>query len=129
MPKTWLAFAQEAPGSWFASAAGRAYSSQLLQVALASARTAYKAGVRIAAGTDFGGGGLRVGVLAGEVELLVQAGLAPWEALAAATWRCGELLGEPEAGVVSEGAAVNFILVQGDPLGDPSVLWRIWRTV
>jgi len=127
VPKTWLAFAQTAPGSWFATAAGLANSNRLLRDALASARIAYRAGVKIVAGTDFGGGGARAGVLAGEVESLVEAGLQPWEALGAATWRGGELLGEPNAGAVREGAPADFVLVKGDPLSDPSVLWRIWR--
>jgi imidazolonepropionase-like amidohydrolase len=127
VPKTWLAFAKTAPGSWFASADGRATSHKLLRDALASARIAHRAGVKIAAGTDFGGGGAHAGVLAGEVQSLVEAGLQPWEALAAATWRGGELLGEPEAGIVREGGPADFILVTGDPLSDPGVLWRIWR--
>src|SRR5207253_3187261 len=103
VPKTWLAFATEAPGSSWATASLRAYSKQLLEGSLASARIAHRAGVKIAAGTDFGGGGPRAGVLAGEVELLVEAGLQPWEALGAATWRGGELLGVPGAGAVLEG--------------------------
>src|SRR5437763_15260520 len=37
------------------------------------------------------------------VESLVAAGLEPWEALGSATWRGGELLGEPDAGVLREG--------------------------
>lgn len=127
VPKTWLAFAKTAPGSWFASPAGRAASNKLLRDALASARIAHHAGVKIAAGTDFGGGGARAGVLAGEVEALVEAGLQPWEALGAATWRGGELLGEPDAGIIREGGPADFVLVTGDPLSDPRVLWRIWR--
>jgi imidazolonepropionase-like amidohydrolase len=127
VPKTWLGFARSAPGSSFASSAGLAYSNRILRDALASARIAHRAGVKIVAGTDFGGGGARAGVLAGEVESLVEAGLEPWEALGAATWRGGELLGEPDAGVVREGAPADFSLVNGDPLSDPSVLWRIWR--
>jgi imidazolonepropionase-like amidohydrolase len=49
------------------------------------------------------------------------------EALAAATWRGGELLGEPDAGVIREGGPADFFLVHGDPLSDPSALWRVWR--
>jgi imidazolonepropionase-like amidohydrolase len=127
VPKTWLAFAEEAPGSSWANPGVRAYSNQLLEGALASARAAHAAGVKIAAGTDFGGGGPRAGVLAGEVELLVKAGLQPWGALAAATWRGGELLGIPDAGVVREGGPADFFLVRGDPLSDPGLLWKVWR--
>jgi imidazolonepropionase-like amidohydrolase len=57
----------------------------------------------------------------------VAAGLEPPEALAAATWRGGELLGEPEAGTIREGGPADFFLVHGDPLSDPTTLWRVWR--
>ncbi len=92
-----------------------------------SVRLARAAGVRIAAGTDFGGGSLRANQLAWEVQQLVAAGLEPWQALAAATWRGGELLGEPDAGVIREGGPADFFLVHGDPLSEPAALWRVWR--
>jgi imidazolonepropionase-like amidohydrolase len=98
-----------------------------LETARTSVRLVHRAGVRIAAGTDFGGGSLRANQLAWEVESLVAAGLEPWEALAAATWRGGELLGEPDAGVLREGGPADFFLVHGDPLSDPAALWRVWR--
>jgi imidazolonepropionase-like amidohydrolase len=83
--------------------------------------------VKIAAGTDFGGGSLRANQLAWEVESLVAAGLEPVDALAAVTWRGGELLGEPDAGTLREDGPADFFLVHGDPLSDPRSLWRIWR--
>ena len=95
--------------------------------AIESVRLAHAAGVAIATGTDFGGGSTRANQLAWEVECLVEAGLEPWEALGAATWRGGELLGEPEAGVIREGGPADFALVHGDPLSDPTALWRVWR--
>ena len=95
--------------------------------ARASALLAHRAGVRIATGTDFGGGSLRANQLAWEVESLTMAGLEPWEALASATWRGGELLSNPEAGAIREGGPADFFLVHGDPLSDPAALWRVWR--
>ena len=92
-----------------------------------SVRLAHAAGVAIATGTDFGGGSTRANQLAWEVECLVAAGLEPWQALGAATWRGGDLLGEPEAGVIREGGPADFSLVHGDPLSDPTALWRVWR--
>ncbi len=92
-----------------------------------SVRLARAAGVRIAAGTDFGGGSLRANQLAWEVQQLVAAGFEPWQALAAATWRGGQLLGEPDAGVIREGGPADFFLVHGDPLSEPAALWRVWR--
>jgi len=101
---------------------GFGWPLRLLQSALALA-----AGVAIAAGTDFGGGSLRANQLAWEVESLVAAGMEPWEAVGAATWRGGELLGERNAGVIREGGPADFFLVHGDPLSDPKALWRVWR--
>jgi len=84
-------------------------------------------GVLIAAGTDFGGGSTRANQLAWKVECLVDAGLDPLEALAAASWRGGSVSGDPDAGVVREGGPADFILVHGDPLSDPTALSRVWR--
>ena len=60
-------------------------------------------------------------------EALTTAGLEPWEALAAATWRGGELLNESSAGTIREGGPADLFLVHGDPLSDPTALWRVWR--
>jgi imidazolonepropionase-like amidohydrolase len=83
--------------------------------------------VPIAAGSDFGGGSVRAGHLAWEVEALVRAGLEPWEALGAATWRGGDVLRDPHAGRLTVGGPAHFTLVHGDPLSDPAALWRVWR--
>ncbi len=94
---------------------------------MASLAIAHRGGVSIATGTDFGGGSTRANQLAWEVEQLVEAGLEPWEALGCATWRGGELLGEPDAGVIREGGPADFALVHGDPTSDPTALWRVWH--
>lgn len=91
-----------------------------------SVRLASRAGVLVAAGSDFGGGSLRANLLAWEVECLVTAGLEPWQALAAATCNGGRLLGEPEAGVIRQGGPADLVFVHGDPLSDPAALWRVW---
>jgi imidazolonepropionase-like amidohydrolase len=98
-----------------------------LDTAMASVRLAHAAGVAIVGGTDFGGGSSRANQLPWEIECLVQAALEPWQALASVTWRGGELLGEPDAGVIREGGPADFSLVHGDPLSDPTAMWRIWR--
>ena len=92
-----------------------------------SLRLARTAGVKIAAGTDFGGGSLRANQMPWEITEMVKAGMEPWEALASATWVGGELLGEAEAGVIHEGGPADFFLVHGNPLEDPGALWRVWR--
>jgi imidazolonepropionase-like amidohydrolase len=125
--RSWASFGSTTTIERFASAEGRERISARQEAAEASVRTARAAGVRIATGTDFGGGSLRATQLAWAVESLVAAGLEPWEALASATWRGGELLGEADAGSVAEGGPADFVLVHGDPLSDPSALWRVWR--
>jgi imidazolonepropionase-like amidohydrolase len=108
-------------------AESRSASVALLEQALGAVRAAKAAGVRIATGSDFGGGSVRPGHLAWEVEMLVRAGLEPYEALASATWIGGEVLGLEHAGRIEEGGPADVVLVHGDPLSDPSALWRVWR--
>jgi imidazolonepropionase-like amidohydrolase len=125
--QSWLTFGRTTSIARFAPPERRAFYQARHEASSASVGLARRAGVTICAGTDFGGGSARANQLPWEVELLVGAGLEPWEALAAATWRAGELLGEPEAGVIREGGPADFFLVHGDPLSDPSALWRVWR--
>lgn len=125
--RSWRTFADTTRIERFTSDAGRARVAARLESAEESVRLAHKAGVRIASGTDFGGGSTRANMLAWEVESLVAAGLEPWQALAAATWRGGELLSEPDAGTIREGGPADFFLVHGNPLADPEALWRVWR--
>jgi imidazolonepropionase-like amidohydrolase len=124
---SWRTFGATTTLPRFASDEGRARLAARLERAEESIRFAHRAGVRIAAGTDFGGGSLRANQLAWVVEAIVAAGLEPWEALAAATWRGGELLDEPGAGTIAEGGPADFFLVHGDPISDPAALWRVWR--
>ncbi len=125
--RSWKTFGATTRVERFVSPEGRARVAAREERAQESVRLAHAAGVAIACGTDFGGGSTRANQLAWEVESLVAAGLEPWEALAAATWRGGELLGEADAGVIREGGPADFALVHGDPLSDPTALWRIWR--
>ncbi len=126
VPRSWLRIGEQNGGYW-ATRAGRRYATRLLERGEESARIARKAGVVICAGTDFGGGGSRAGVLAWEVESLVATGMPPWQALGAATWRGGELLDEPDAGRLREGAPADFLLIAGDPYSNPAALWNVRR--
>jgi imidazolonepropionase-like amidohydrolase len=127
--RSWKTFAKTTTLPRFAEAEGRRAIAARLERAEESIALAHKAKVAIAAGTDFGGGSGRANQLAWEVEALVAAGLEPWEALGAATWRGGDLLGEAEAGVIRDGGPADFLLVHGDPTSDPTALWRVWRVV
>lgn len=125
--RSWASFAQTTTLPRFVGDEGKERTARRRERAIESVRLARHARVRIATGTDFGGGSLRANHLAWEVESLVEAGLQPWEALASATVRGGELLGEPDAGRIVEGGDADFFLVHGDPLTDPTALWRVWR--
>ena len=91
----------------------------------ASVKTAHDAGVRIATGTDFGGGPPRVGNFALELELLVSAGLEPYEALGAATWAAGEVIGIPGVGTLAVGSPANVVVVEGSILSDIGAARRV----
>ena len=77
-----------------------------------------KAGGLLLAGLDPNGGG---GLLAGfgdqrEVELLVEAGFTPVEAIHIATANGAEFLGEQErVGSISAGKVADLVLVEGNP--------------
>ena len=126
---SWLTFGSTTRLDQFSGDASRSAISERLEVAQESIRIAHRAGVAIAAGSDFGGGSVRAGHLAWEVEALVRAGLEPWEALGAATWRGGSVFGDPDAGRIRVGGPAHFTLVHGDPLSDPAALWRVWHVV
>lgn len=126
---SWLTFGSTTTIERFTGEDGRSAIAERLQGAEESIRIARRAGVAIAAGSDFGGGSVRAGHLAWEVQALVQAGLEPWEALGAATWQGGRVFGDAHAGSVAIGGPAHFTLVHGDPLTDPAALWRVWRVV
>jgi len=123
---SWETFRHTTTIDRFASAEGRARIAKRKEGAYASVAAAKRAGVRIATGSDFGGGSVRAGHLAWEVELLVAAGLEPCEALAAATRNGGALYGVDHAGRIEEGMPADLVLVHGDPLSDARALWRVW---
>jgi imidazolonepropionase-like amidohydrolase len=123
---SWEAFARTTAIERFTSEEGRGRIAKRKEGAYASVAAAKRAGVRIATGSDFGGGSVRAGHLAWEVELLVAAGLTPREALVAAPRAGGELLGEAHAGCIAVGMPADLVLVHGDPLSDARALWRVW---
>ena len=94
---------------------------------IASFRRALQAGVRIATGTDAGGSPARHGFVAREVELMVENGMTPQEALEASTRVAADLLGILDhAGTIEVGKQADMVLIDGDPLSDPAALRNIW---
>jgi len=88
---------------------------------VASLRRALAAGVKIAAGTDAGGHGHPPNAI--EIACLVRAGMAPLQALRAATGWAGECIGRgDELGTIETGKLADLIVVDGDPLADVTLL-------
>ena len=87
---------------------------------------ALAAGVKVVAGTDAGGHGHPPN--AGELPLLVAAGLTPMQALRAATGWAAECLGiERELGTLEKGKLADLVVVDGDPLADLRILTDLAR--
>jgi imidazolonepropionase-like amidohydrolase len=127
--RSWLSFGATTSVPFYAAPSSITRLQGQLAGAEEAVRVARANGVAIAGGSDSGGGSGRANHIAWEFQSLVSAGLPPVEALAAVTWRGGEALGIPDAGAFREGGPARFFLVHGDPLGDPSAIWRVWRHV
>jgi imidazolonepropionase-like amidohydrolase len=97
---------------------------QLARAGAASLYPAYRAGVRIALGTDTGRT-LRehFGRNGHELELMVRVGMSPMDSLLAATRNAARALGAADRlGTLEPGKAADLLLVDGDPLRDISLL-------
>lgn len=85
---------------------------------------AYKAGVKIAFGTDQGATSNRN--KAEEFALLVESGMSPRDAILATTRNAAELIGDSRnIGSVEAGKFADLVAVFGDPLEDITVLQRV----
>jgi imidazolonepropionase-like amidohydrolase len=98
----------------------RAKNREVLDAGRSAVELARAAGVRVGFGTDLMGvledeqlAGLRVQV---EVD-------GPLLALQSATSVNADLLGRPDLGRVQAGAAADLLIVDGNPLENPAVLW------
>ena len=87
--------------------------------AIESVRQLHKAGVPILAGSDAPNPGtIHGGTIHRELELLVQAGLSPTEALTAATSRTAGAFKLDDRGRIAPGMRADLVLVNGDPTSD-----------
>lgn len=85
---------------------------------------AYKAGVKIAFGTD--AGVFPHGDNAKEFAYMVEAGMPPLEAIRSATLAAAELLDQSQnLGRVEPGFSADLVAVNGDPLADIAVLQKM----
>jgi len=102
-----------------------------LPIALANAKRAQEAGVLVVAGSDAGNIGTFHGpALLRELELLVEAGLTPAEALRAATVSAARAIGrEGDLGSVAAGKLADLVVLEASPLADVRNLARIEAVV
>ncbi|KIQ97007.1 amidohydrolase family protein [Lysobacter sp. A03] len=99
--------------------------------AMENVRVLHKAGVPIALGTDAGMPGTPHGAATlRELELLVQAGLSPAEALQAGTATSAAAIGlQDDRGRIAKGQRADLLLVDGRPwenIQDINKLSRVW---
>ncbi|WP_369138039.1 metal-dependent hydrolase family protein [Modestobacter versicolor] len=102
------------------AAVSRAKNREVLEAGRTAVELARAAGVRVGFGTDL------MGVLEDEqlTGLRVQVEVdGPLLALQSATSVNADLLGRPDLGRVQAGAVADLLVVDGDPLTDPAVLW------
>jgi imidazolonepropionase-like amidohydrolase len=94
---------------------------------MATLRALHAAGIPIVAGTDQAIPGYS---LHREMELYVEAGFTPLEALQAATIEPARALGvERESGSLGLGKRGDVLLLDADPLADIHNTRSVWRTV
>jgi imidazolonepropionase-like amidohydrolase len=86
----------------------------------ANLKKMFDGGVQVGFGTD---SGAVVGRIAGfsehrELELMVQAGLTPMQAITAATGQNAKLLHAEDRGTIAVGKRADLLVLDGDPLVD-----------
>jgi len=98
-------------------------NGQMFAKLLDAVRQMHAAGVTIVAGTDIGVPGH---TLHREMELYVEAGFTPLEALQAATIVPARVLGkDKQLGTVTVGKRADLLIVDGDPLADIKALRKV----
>ncbi|MCG7335265.1 amidohydrolase family protein [Sporosarcina sp. ACRSM] len=85
-------------------------------------RKALDAGVKVITGTDAGTPFNLHGENAYELECLVEAGMAPMQAIHAATRVAAEALKLEDKGMLKEGYVADLIIIDGNPLDDITIL-------
>jgi len=104
-----------------------AVNHRVFEKFLDAVRQMHKLGVVIVAGTDIGVPGH---TLVREIELYVEAGFSPLEALQAATIVPARVLGrDQELGTVTVGKRADLIVVDGNPLADIHALRKVRLTI
>jgi len=112
-----IRLAQRGDASYWSQADPSAYEGPRAEFYLTAARLLHEAGVPLIAATDAGLFAIIPGEsMARELELLVEAGLSPHQALASATRISAQILGFEQTGMITPGYRANLVLLPDDPL-------------
>ena len=85
-------------------------------------RRALELGVRVICGDDAAMPYVRHGDNAFELEMLVEAGMSPVQALKSATSVAAAAIDFPDVGAIEPGRFMDLVVVDGDPLADVTIL-------
>ncbi|QTN00740.1 amidohydrolase family protein [Sediminibacillus dalangtanensis] len=92
-------------------------SKEVIEAHRQSFTKAYKAGVKIAMGTD--AGVMKHGTNLRELGLMADAGMSPMETIVASTKTAAECMGwEDKLGTIEQGKLADIVIVKGNPLED-----------
>ncbi len=112
-----IRLAQRSDAKYWSQADPSAYEGPRAKFYLAATRLLHEAGVPLVAGTDAGLFAIIPGEsMARELELLVEAGLSPHQALVSSTRTSAQILGFEQTGVIAPGYRANLVLLREDPL-------------
>ena len=108
-----------------------AFTKAHLPIQQANVKKVFDSGLPIVLGTDSGFFGVFLGVSTQiELELLVEAGLKPADALGAATINAARMIGrEKDLGTIEAGKLADLVILDADPLQDVRNVTRIYRTL
>jgi len=112
-----IRLAQRSDAKYWSQADPSAYEGPRAGFYLTATRLLHEAGVPLVAATDAGLFAIIPGEsMARELELLVEAGLSPHQALASATRVSAQVLGFEQTGIIAPGYRANLVLLREDPL-------------
>ncbi len=108
-----------------------AFTKEHLPMLRTNMQQAFAAGIPIVMGSDTGFFGVLLAVATPiELELMVEGGLKPRDAIAAATINAARMLGkEKDLGSVEAGKMADLLILDGNPLEDIRAIRRIHRVV
>lgn len=102
-----------------------AWRQKAVAAAWKTTTRALELGVTVICGDDAAMPYVRHGDNAYELEMLVEAGMSPMEALRAATGVAADAIDFPDVGAIEPGRFMDLVVVDGDPLRDVTLLQDI----